>query len=40
MIVNDNALTNYLYYDYIKGSYIKIYSMRKRKERLLIITNY
>ena len=40
LIINDNALNRYIFNNYIKGSYIRIYQITKRKNNHLIITNY
>jgi site-specific DNA-adenine methylase len=40
LIINKNAITSYLYYDYIRGEYKKTYQWFKRKTKHLIITNY
>ena len=40
LIINDNALNRYIFNNYIKSSYIRIYQITKRKTNHLIITNY
>ena len=40
LIINSNAITNYIYSKYIKGTYNKIYQFTKKKAVHLIITNY
>lgn len=40
LIVNENAITNYLYKDFIKGRYNKVYQLTKRLTSHLICTNY
>lgn len=40
LIINKNALIEYLYKDYIKGEYTKQYDMSRRIVQHLIITNY
>lgn len=40
LIINKNALSSYLYKDYIRGEYSKIYQFTKKKANHLIITNY
>lgn len=40
IIVNNNAITRFLYKDYIKGNYDKIYQLTKNKNSHLIISNY
>lgn len=40
LIINNNYLTRYIYSDYIKGEYDKVYQLTKRKNSHLIITNY
>jgi site-specific DNA-adenine methylase len=40
LIINDNKLVRFLYNDYIKGSYDKLYQTVKSKSKHLIITNY
>ena len=40
MIINDLKLLRYLFKDYIKGDYTRVYQTAKRKCQHLIITNY
>jgi len=40
LIINKNALTDFIYKDFIKGSYDRIYQFTKKKAIHLIITNY
>ena len=40
LIINDLKIIRYIYGDYVKGQYNKIYQSTKRKARHLIITNY
>lgn len=40
LIINDMKILRWLYKDFIKGDYAKIYQIGKRKENHLIITNY
>lgn len=40
MIINKNAITDYIYKDYKKGEYDKLYQFVKNKTKHLIITNY
>lgn len=40
VIINNNELLNYLFRDYIKDSYKKIYQLTKTEEELLICANY
>lgn len=40
LIINKNALNEYIFKDFIVGSYDKIYSLSKRHDKLLICTNY
>ena len=40
LIINKNSLTDFIYKDYIKGTYDKIYQMTKKKAIHSIITNY
>lgn len=40
LIINKNAITEYIYKDFIKGEYEKIYTIRQKKTKHLIITNY
>lgn len=39
-IINDMKILRWLFKDFIKGEYEKIYQIGKRKEKHLIITNY
>lgn len=40
MIINENAITKYIYKDYYKESYLKQYSLSNKYEQLMILTNY
>ena len=40
IIINDNALLRYLFEGYVKDTYDKTYQIAKKKDRLMIITNY
>jgi site-specific DNA-adenine methylase len=40
LIINSNEILKYLYKDYIRGEYEKIYQVTKKKTKHLIITNY
>ena len=40
LIINKLSLLEYLFKDYIKGEYLRIYQMGKKKSYHLIITNY
>lgn len=40
LIINKNAITEYIYKKYIKGEYEKLYQMTKKKTKHLIICNY
>ena len=40
LIINDLKIIRYIYGDYVKGQYDKIYQLTHRKSRHLIITNY
>ncbi len=40
LIVNANAITEYLFKDFIKGYYTKIYQLTKNKTSHFVITNY
>lgn len=40
LIINKNAITNFIYQKYIIGEYNKIYQQTKNKAQHLIITNY
>jgi len=40
LIINDLKLLRWLYKDYIKGDYMRIYQATKKKMKHLIITNY
>jgi site-specific DNA-adenine methylase len=40
MIINDNAINQYIYKDFIKSSYEKIYQRNKVKTRHLVISNF
>ena len=40
LIINKNAINEYIFEDFIIGSYDKIYSLSKRQDTLLICTNY
>lgn len=40
LIINDLKILRYLYNDFIKGDYKKIYQLSKKKTKHLIITNY
>ena len=40
LIINKLYILEYLFNDYIKGEYDKIYQVGKKKSKHLIITNY
>lgn len=40
IVINDNAILRYLFKDYIKTTYNKIYQISKKKDKLMVITNY
>jgi site-specific DNA-adenine methylase len=40
LIINDMKIIRWMFKNYIKGSYDKIYQIAKRKDKHLIITNY
>jgi len=40
LIINKNAITEYIYKDYIVGEYNKLYQITKKETKHLIITNY
>ena len=40
LIINKLSILSYLFKDYIKGEYIRIYQLTNRKAIHLIITNY
>ena len=40
IVINDNAILRYLFDGYIKATYDKLYSISKKKDTLMIITNY
>ena len=40
MIMNDMKIIRYIFKDFVKGEYEKIYQIGKRKSIHLIITNY
>jgi site-specific DNA-adenine methylase len=40
MILNKSAIIEHIFKDFIKGEYLKTYGISRRKEYLLIITNY
>ncbi len=40
MIINSNAITNFIYKDYIKSRYNKLYQITKKKTEHLIIRNF
>lgn len=40
LIINDLKILRYLYNDFIKGEYARIYLLTKKKSKHLIITNY
>lgn len=39
-VVNKNAIMTHLYKNFIKGQYTKIYQMKKKKVKHLVITNF
>ena len=40
LIINKNGITSYIYRDYIKGEYAKMYSMTLKETQHIIVTNY
>lgn len=40
MIINKNAINEYIFEDFIVGHYDKVYALSKRLDKLLICTNY
>lgn len=40
LVINDLKILRWLFKKFIKGSYDKIYQISKRKDKILIITNY
>jgi hypothetical protein len=40
LIINENAITDYIYKDFIVGKYDKIYQLTKKKAVHIIVCNY